>query len=150
MNNFQFGERSIRELYGVDEQLTAVVHRALELSTVDFAVHDGIRTEEEQKALFDSGATKTLNSKHLLGRAVDLVPYINGKLRWEWGPIFKVAEAVRNAADDLKVDLTWGGAWDVNFTQSIGSPEDVMLAYSARRWQANKKPFLDGPHFELR
>lgn len=146
---FKFGEKSLNELHGVDERLQAVVHRALELSEIDFAVHDGLRTREEQAALVAAGASQTLNSKHLQGLAVDLVPYVNGKLRWEFVPIYSVAQAVRLAAKELNVPIRWGCAWDINFTDSLADPETIAEGYTARAKAAGKKPFLDGPHFEL-
>lgn len=149
MPKFQFGERSLRELEGVHPELVAMVHRALELTEQDFAVHDGLRTREEQQALLLAGASETLDSKHLTGNAVDLVPVVNGKLRWEWVPIFAVAKAVRQAAKELNLKIRWGAAWDVNFTNTLDTPEAVSEAYAARRKAAGKKPFLDGPHFEL-
>lgn len=149
MSDFKFGEKSLKELTGVHPDLVAVVKRALELTVQDFSVHDGIRTLEEQKKLVASGASQTMDSRHLTGHAVDLVPYINGKLRWEWEPIYKIADAVRIAANELGTPIRWGGAWDVSFTDTSDSPEDLVIDYVARRKKAGKKAFIDGPHFEL-
>jgi peptidoglycan L-alanyl-D-glutamate endopeptidase CwlK len=120
MSNFTLGANSLKELNGVHPDLVAVVKRALELSAQDFAVHDGIRTLAEQQQFVASGASQTLDSRHLSGHAVDLVPYINGKLRWEWPPIYTIAEAVRKAANELNIPIRWGGAWDVPFADSTG------------------------------
>jgi peptidoglycan L-alanyl-D-glutamate endopeptidase CwlK len=149
MSNFTFSQKSLGELQGVHQDLVAVVNRALELTVQDFAVNDGNRTLEEQKKFLAAGTTQTLDSRHLNGHAVDLVPVINGKLKWDWNPIYKIAEAVRAAAKELSIPLRWGGAWDVAFTQTDDNPEDTVEAYSARRRAAGKKVFLDGPHFEL-
>lgn len=149
MSDFKLGDKSIKELKGVHPDLVAVVKRAIELTVQDFAVHDGKRTFEEQQRYLESGASQTLDSRHLSGHAVDLVPYIGGKLRWEWEPIYKIAEAVRTAARELGTPLRWGGAWDVDFTQSDDNPEDLVTDYGARRRKAGKKVFTDGPHFEL-
>ncbi|MDX1474690.1 MAG: M15 family peptidase, partial [Reinekea sp.] len=75
---YVLGKKSLQELRGVDDSLVAVVKRAIELTSVDFSVHDGLRTLEEQKELVKKGASTTLSSKHIDGLAVDLVPYING------------------------------------------------------------------------
>ncbi len=146
---FKLGTKSLNELVGVHPELIAIVKRAIELTVQDFAVHDGIRTLEEQKRLVASGASQTLDSRHISGHAVDLVPVINGKLRWEWEPIYMIADAVRIAARQFGVPIRWGGAWDVAFTASDETPEDLVLDYSTRRRQAGKKAFIDGPHFEL-
>lgn len=149
MSNFKLGDKSLNELKGVHADLIAVVKRAIELSVQDFSVHDGIRTLDEQKELVRRGASQTLDSRHITGHAVDLVPYINGKLRWEWDPIYKIADAVRIAANELGTPIRWGGAWDVSFTETSDSPEDLVSDYVARRKKAGKKAFIDGPHFEL-
>ena len=149
MSTFKLSEKSLQELQGAHQDLVSVVKRALEITAQDFAVHDGNRTLEEQKKYVASGASQTLDSRHLNGHAVDLVPVINGKLRWAWEPIYKIADAVRTAARELNIPLRWGGAWDIPFTQSEDRPEDLVADYSARRKKAGKKLFLDGPHFEL-
>lgn len=149
MSQFKLGEKSLKELNGVHPDLIAVVKRAIELSVQDFSIHDGIRTLAEQQQLVQSGASQTLDSRHITGHAVDLVPYINGKLRWEWEPIYKIADAVRMAAKELGTPIRWGGAWDVTLTDTDESPEDLVHDYTARRKKVGKKAFIDGPHFEL-
>jgi peptidoglycan L-alanyl-D-glutamate endopeptidase CwlK len=149
MATFKLGKRSLDELQGVHPELVAVVQRAIEITAQDFAVHDGIRTAAEQQRLVAAGASKTLDSRHLTGHAVDLVPVINGKLRWEWEPIYVIADAVRVAAREKGTPLRWGGAWDVDFTASTASTEDLVSEYVARRRAAGLRAFIDGPHFEL-
>lgn len=149
MSRFKLGTRSRAELKGVHPDLVAVVERALELTVQDFGVHDGIRTLEEQKKFVATGVSQTLESRHLTGHAVDLVPYVNGQLRWENGPLYKIADAVRMAARELQVPLRWGGNWDAGFTESTALPQDLVADYVARRRAAGKEPFIDRPHFEL-
>lgn len=149
MSSYKLGKASSKELQGVHADLVAVVARAIQLTTQDFSVHDGIRTLAEQQKLVAQGASTTLDSRHLTGHAVDLVPYINGKLRWEWEPIHAIADAVRVAARELDIPLRWGGAWDINFTASTESTEDLVALYGARRRAAGLRVFIDGPHFEL-
>lgn len=149
MNNFKLGKRSLKELEDVHPDLIAVVKRSIEITVQDFSVHDGIRTLEQQRKLVERGASKTLDSRHITGHAVDLVPYINGKLRWEWEPIYDIAEAVRIAAKEQGVPIRWGGAWDVILTETDDLTEDLVADYVARRRRAGKNAFVDGPHFEL-
>ncbi|MBI5461559.1 MAG: M15 family metallopeptidase [Gammaproteobacteria bacterium] len=149
MGQYKLGNKSLKELTGVHQDLVAVVSRTIELTVQDFAVHDGIRTLEEQRRLVASGASQTLDSRHITGHAVDLVPYINNKLRWEWELIYKIADAVRAAAKELGTPIRWGGAWDLTLTDTDDATEDLVADYSARRRQAGKKAFIDGPHFEL-
>lgn len=149
MATYKLGSRSLKELDGVHEDLIKVVKRAIEITAQDFSVHDGIRTLEEQKKLVERGASKTLQSRHITGHAVDLVPYINGKLRWEWEPIYIIADAVKTAAREFDIPIRWGGCWDVPFTDSNETPEDLVTDYIARRRSEGKRAFVDGPHYEL-
>ena len=109
MTKFIIGKRSTNNLAGVHPQLVAVVKRALELSQVDFTVIEGLRTKERQAELMKQGFTRTLNSRHIIGEAVDIVP-----LPVDWNnpkPFGLVAEAMKKAAEELGVKITWGGDW---------------------------------------
>lgn len=152
---FALGAHSLGELEQVEPVMVEVVELAITTTTVDFTVHDGIRTIPEQKALVDCGASFTMRSMHLpglngKGRAVDLVPYIVGKLRWDWEPIFTIAKVMRDSALALGVEIRWGGAWDMLLTDTVVvDPKEMMSMYAARRHAAGRRVFLDGPHYEL-
>lgn len=149
---FLLGKRSRAELQGVDPDLIRVVERAIEVTSVDFTVHDGIRTVAEQKRYVAEGVSWTMRSKHLEGRAVDLVPWINGKPRWEWPPIYRIATAMHQALAELGVTLRWGGVWDRNLNDLPGTPaglEEAVADYVARRRAAGKRASIDGPHYEI-
>ena len=117
-----FSEKSNSKLEGVDERLIRVATLALQLSPVDFGITEGVRTLERQKELVKAGASRTLRSKHLEGKAVDVVAYVNGKVAWDWPLYEKIAKAFKQADAELDVDIKWGGDWAT---------------------------FKDGPHFEL-
>ena len=151
---FSLSAKSLKELQGVHPDVVAVVKSAIGISKQDFAVHDGPRTIEEQREFVRRKVSKTMKSRHLiqkdgLGHAVDLVPIINGQLRWEWGPIYDVAEAMRKASSDLGVQLVWGGVWDRTLG-TYGSGASAMKAAVAEYQARHPGPdFIDGPHFEL-
>ena len=155
---YSLGVKSKVELVGVHPELVAVVERAITITKQDFSVHDGLRTLAEQKEYVRRGVSKTMNSKHMkqadgFGHAVDLVPYINGQLRWEWKPIFVIAAAVRQAAELQGVGLIWGGVWDRDFLAIGDTPEEIEAAvngYVARRRGLGKTAFIDGPHWQLK
>lgn len=155
--SYYLGERSRRELQGVHPDLVAVVERAIVITRQDFSVHDGLRSEAEQREYMRRGVSKTMNSRHRIqsdgfGHAVDLVPYINGRLRWEWKPIFVIAAAVRRAAVEQGVALVWGGVWDRRFDELPATPGEIEKAvnsYVARRRGMGRTAFIDGPHYEL-
>lgn len=115
--NRTFSERSKKNLQGVHDRLVAVVQRALQTSEVDFTVIEGLRTIERQKQLVASGASKTMNSYHLAGKqggkAVDLYPFYDGKVQVNAPPAYwrMIAAAMKQAAGELGVTITWGGDW---------------------------------------
>ena len=150
---YRLGTHSRRELGSVHPDLIRVVERAIELTAQDFTVHDGFRTMGEQREYVRRGVSRTLNSRHLLqadgyGHAVDLVPYINGKLRWEWGPIYRIVEAVRRASDELDVRIRWGGCWHT-LTGTREDPEVLVRRYADLRRKRGLRAFMDGPHYQL-
>jgi peptidoglycan L-alanyl-D-glutamate endopeptidase CwlK len=127
---YKFGKRSLQKLSGVNPDLVAVVKRAIEITSQDFSVGEGLRDIERQRKLVKSGKSKTMNSRHLTGHAVDLLPYpFNGDVDEDgipniedWDQYYPIADAMKQAANELNVDLEWGGDW---------------------------KSFPDGPHFQL-
>jgi uncharacterized protein YcbK (DUF882 family) len=122
-SNFKLSKRSEDNLKGVKPQLVAVVRRALELSSVDFGITEGLRTHDRQKQLFAEGKSQTMNSRHLIGEAVDVVAYVGGTVSWEFPLYRKIAEAFKQASQELNTPIEWGGDW---------------------------KNLIDGPHFQMK
>lgn len=108
---YVFSRRSRERLVGVHPDLVRVVERALDISPVDFSVVDGLRTIERQRALVAAGASQTLNSRHLTGHAVDLAPWIDGTVRWDWPAFTPIVAAMRQAAAELGVAIVHGADW---------------------------------------
>lgn len=119
---FKLSQRSLGRLEGVHPDLVKVVKRAIEITEIDFAVLEGVRSQETQQEYLKKGATTTLRSRHLTGHAVDLGAFLGDSVRWEWPLYEKIAKAVKSAAQELAVPIEWGGDW---------------------------KKFKDGPHFQL-
>jgi peptidoglycan L-alanyl-D-glutamate endopeptidase CwlK len=113
---------SERRLIGVHSDLQRVTRRAFALSPIPFIITEGVRTRARQKQLFDAGASKTMNSRHLTGHAIDYAAKVGGKVRWDWPLYAQIAEAFKTAARELDVPIVWGGDWT---------------------------KFRDGPHIEL-
>lgn len=148
--NFELSSRSLGRLEGVEEPLVQVVKQAILTTSVDFGVICGLRTVEEQEALFDKGASQTLKSKHLEGKAVDLMAYLDGRGSWELNIYDEVADAMKYAARELGVKIRWGAAWSVySLGDYDGTSEAAMLEYIDLRRSQDKRPFIDAPHFEL-
>lgn len=111
MKPFQLTDADKRKLVGVNYRLVAVVNRVALVTPKPFAVIEGVRSLARQRQLVKQGASKTLNSKHLTGRAVDIVPLVNGKISWDWKhyePIVKTAKAV---SADMGVPMIFGFDW---------------------------------------
>lgn len=119
---YKLGARSLERLEGVHPDLVAVVKLAIQKTEIDFTVLEGLRTKERQVQLVASGASRTMNSRHLTGHAVDLGAMLNGKVEWSWPLYDKIAKAMLSASEELKIPIVWGGSWE---------------------------NFKDGPHFQL-
>ena len=147
---FQLSQRSLDRLEGVKPELVEVVKRAIELTTIDFGVIEGLRTEEQQKVLVEKGASQTMKSKHLTGDAVDLMAYVGGRGCWELNVYDEIADAVKAAAEELGTPIRWGAAWTVSDLRNWeGTAEEAMNAYVDIRRAEGRRPFIDAPHFEL-
>jgi len=116
------GQRSLSRLEGVHPDLVRVVKKAAAMSSLDFTVLEGLRSLETQRRYVAEGRSKTLNSRHLTGHAVDLAPMIGGSVVWDWPLYHRLAKVVKDAAKAENVPVQWGGDW---------------------------RTFKDGPHWEL-
>ena len=148
--SYKLGKRSLEKLEGVDERMVAVVKYAINVTKQDFSVICGLRTIEEQKVLVAKGASQTMKSKHIDGLAVDLMAYVDGG-RWELNLYDEIADAMAEGARAVDVPIVWGAAWSVpNIAQYLdGNMEDAMNSYIDLRRSQGRRPFIDGPHFEL-
>ena len=147
---YQLSQRSLDRLEGVDERLVKFVYRAIEITDRDFGVIQGLGREEEQIALVEKGASKTMKSKHLEGLAVDLMAYIDGRGSWELNVYDNIAEAMQQAATEESVDIRWGAAWHISDLRGwTGTMEEAMNDYIDTRRSQGRRPFIDAPHFEL-
>lgn len=108
---YALGAKSLVRLTGVHPDLVKVIKRAIQITPVDFAVIEGVRTVERQKQLVAAGASKTMKSRHITGHAVDIAPYVEGEIRWDWPLFNRIAPAIKQAAKEVGVPVTWGGNW---------------------------------------
>jgi peptidoglycan L-alanyl-D-glutamate endopeptidase CwlK len=119
---FKLGIRSRMNLRGVHPDLVKVVELAITYTPNDFTITEGLRTKARQKQLVAAGASKTMNSRHITGHAIDFMVLVGGKGRWDWQLYPPVADAFKRAAKELDIPIVWGGDWP---------------------------RFRDGPHIEL-
>lgn len=126
--SFKFSKRSEDNLKGINPDLDKVIRRTLEISPVDFIVIEGLRTKERQKQLVNTGKSQTMNSRHLTGNAVDIIP-VNTK--WQIDEFKPLLKAVKQAADEIGVKLRFGINWK----------NDPSLPIETK--------FIDAPHVEI-
>ena len=152
---FKLSTRSKNNLVGVHPDMVAVVERAIELTKVDFGVTYGVRSLAEQERLVASGRSQTMKSKHLIqdsgySHAVDVVAYDGSDVVWEINVYDDICDAFKQAAEEKGVAVKWGAAWSEGDIRSYeGTAEDAMNAYIDLRRGQGRRPFIDGPHFEL-
>ena len=111
-SGFKFGLRSENNLKGINPELVRVMRRALELSSADFTVIEGVRTSEKQAEYVRKGHSQTHNSRHLTGHAVDILPTaIKPGMNWEPKYFDPILTAIKRAGDELGVKLRFGKNW---------------------------------------
>ena len=119
---FSFSKASLNKMNGVNSKLVILMKEAIKNSPYDFKITEGLRTVERQKELVKTGKSKTMNSYHLKGKAVDIAVLIDNKITWDFKYYNEVANHIKEVAKRLGYVITWGGDW---------------------------KTFKDGPHFQI-
>lgn len=115
-------QRSTDNLKGVHPDLVKIFTRAYAMAELKPTVTEGLRTVARQRQLVAKGASKTMNSRHITGHALDVAFLFGRTVRWDW-PLYKTfADVMKKAAKELNLTVEWGGDW---------------------------KSFKDGPHFQL-
>ena len=143
----EFSRRSLDNLIGVHEDLVNLALRAIAVTEVDFAVIQGLRTQAQQAEYVAKGASQTMQSKHLIGHAIDIAAYIGGTISWDWMFYPHIASAFRQASLDLSVPVGWGAVWSHQLATLTDNLEREVQEYKARK---HGKCFIDAGHYELR
>ena len=125
MANYKLSKKSLSHLEGVDEILSKVVKRAIEISYADFMV------------VGERGASQVFS--------VDLIARPNGNQQKFW-----IADAMKLAGIENQTALKWGGAWDVqDLTNWIGTSEEAMNYCIDSKRAQGRTPSIDASRFEL-
>jgi peptidoglycan LD-endopeptidase CwlK len=135
---FQLSLRDIGRLTGVHPDLVRVIELTAARSTILFVVTEGVRAHSRQVELVKAGKSKTMRSRHLpesnackQSCAVDLAVWEDrdndkvvdvDEISWKFPQYKALADVVKAAADELGIEIEWGGDWST---------------------------FKDGPHFQL-
>jgi len=152
---FKLSNRSLEKLEGVNPLLVDTVKRAIQLSKVDFGVIYGVRSLAEQEKLYKAGRSQTMKSRHLIqddgtSHAVDLMAYDGNNPSWDIVMYDDIADAMKAAAKETGAKICWGAAWQIDdIAKWDGTMEEAMNAYIDLRRSQSRRPFIDGPHFQL-
>lgn len=123
MVKYKFSKRSLSNIQGIDYRLIILLGLMLEYSPYDFVVTEGLRTRERQEQLVREGKSKTMNSRHLTGKAFDIAMLDKeGKVTWDLNYYKAFADVFLKLSERLGFKCEWGGNW---------------------------KSFIDGPHFQI-
>ena len=120
---YSLSNRSMKELIGVHPVLAFAVTEAIKITKQDFMVVDGLRTKNEQEKLVAKGFSKTIDSYHLYGLAVDLVAYVDGKPSWDEKYYPAIEEAMKTVIEKYDLPIEWGydkWKWDLPHWQMTG------------------------------
>jgi len=107
-----FGLQSKAKLNTVHKSLQDLFYAAIGEAPYDFSITEGLRSLERQKQLFKDGKSKTMNSRHLTGNAVDVCIIIDGKASWDFDKYVELAEYIKKIAKAVNVPIVWGGDWE--------------------------------------
>jgi peptidoglycan L-alanyl-D-glutamate endopeptidase CwlK len=156
---YKFGTKSLSRLEGVHPEIVEVAKKAIEISRIDFGISCGVRTKREQAKLVASGASQTMNSKHLpqevdgLSHAIDIFCYVDGRLSWELPCYWTAGDAILKASRDLGTKLRWGACWHIDnllhTNEHERTCESLCNEYTDLRRSQGRTAFIDAPHWEL-
>lgn len=114
-------------LQGVHPDLAKVVRLASD--KCKFRVIEGLRDIARQRELVASKKSKTMNSRHLTGHAIDVIAIgDDGIATYDMEDLTRVATAIREAAKECGVKVEWG---------------------AAAKYGGDFATFNDSPHFQL-
>lgn len=136
---YRFSKNSESKLNTVQNPLQQVCRKALSYGVMDATIIEGRRSKENQNRYFREGKSrlKWPNGKHNvlnpddLAQAVDIAPFVAGKVSWVKDHCLVWAGLMLAAAAELGVKIRWGGNWDMD-----GEP-------------VTDQKFQDLVHFEL-
>ena len=117
---FKFGKISLKRLKTTEPFVQEIMHEVLSISPYDFGIPEfgGRRTIQHQEQLVKQGKSKTMNSKHLKGEAIDICRYMGGdEYSFEREHILPIAHIVKQVAKNKGYKVKWGGDW-LNFVDA--------------------------------
>lgn len=145
---YNWGKRSLKVRSELHPDLQKLADEALRRSVylgIDWGLHQGYRSPEDQKKAFDAGYSQidgyTRKSKHNYepARAFDFHVYFHNRPDLTWDEFYMTAVAllIKQTAKELyeqgkmKHRIRWGGDWDSDLTikkdQTLWDPGHIEL-----------------------
>ena len=112
-SGFVFSQRSVSNISETHPDLQRLTECALNKTTVDFVVVDGMRTDEEHQKNLTDGVSWIKRSRHQDGMAIDVAAYVDGKITYDHKPYYAIAGAFYMCSEDLDIPIVSGGEWRV-------------------------------------
>ena len=154
---YAFGKKSLIRAKGVDDYLLRTAIVALTFSNQDMSIpwRGGVRSAEQQKELFDDGASRCdgfiKKSYHQSGKALDLVPYKNGKINYkdfkgfqEFAKVMLATFCFLQALGQIPEQyyLHWGGFWSAKDENKDGyiHHQDDQFGWDSPHWELRSRP----------
>lgn len=123
-----FSKRSRDSMNGIHPELVRLMDLSIRNTPVDFTITEGVRTVRRQQELYAQGRTKPGNivtnvdgvnkiSNHQpkpdgYGHAVDLYPYVNGRVQVnDVANLKRIADHIKAVARLHGIRMEWGGDW---------------------------------------
>ena len=146
---YRYGKSSQARMITTTDLCQSLCEEAIEIASTrithcpDFGISCGLRTAEEQWALYMQGRTASpsgyqitdpkkvvtncdgieFESNHQSGNAVDFFAYIDGKANYEPSNLALIATCFFGAAEELDLKIRWGG----NFFNRQDGPHIEIL-----------------------
>jgi len=155
VSSFAFARKSLTNMEDVYPPLVFLSSQALQLSRVDFACVTGALSDEQQEWLVQRGVSRTRYSPHQrndsgYSMAVELVPFINGRLNYNRQSIYQIVAAMYDASvRSLCPDkIRWHGALDMRLDDFGDSPEEFTANINLIVERHTDADSLDATRFE--
>jgi len=145
----RFSQRSLSIVNTTKPALQRLAKRIVLTHDCTIDADGGLRTLERQKLLFDDGKSKTLDSKHLTGDAIHLIPYWPDAPHVRWPKDLHVENWWSHVDDTIEEWRVW--AMFIGYVQATAQSMEINVR-NGMRWSQDiyhEPEWIDAAHWEL-
>lgn len=113
---YELDTKSLNRLNSVDKRLVDLAKQVAKITPICFQITEGYRDRMRQKELYNEGKSRTLNSKHIEGKAIDIVCCKEG-YKEPLRDIYIVVGLFIAKAKELNINIRVGALWDKTSTK---------------------------------